>query len=47
MFSKHNIKELLVITGGTVIVAAAVFFFMMPSHVSVGSAAALAYFTTE
>ena len=30
------------ITVGTVIVAAAVFFFMLPSHVSVGSGAALA-----
>ncbi|MBP3636243.1 MAG: YitT family protein [Clostridia bacterium] len=30
------------ITIGTVIVAAAVFFFMLPSHVSVGSGAALA-----
>ena len=28
--------------GGTAIVAAAVYFFMLPSHVSVGSAAALA-----
>ena len=36
------IKECLVIIGGTAIVAAAVFFFMLPSHVSVGSAAALA-----
>ena len=31
-----------IITGGTAIVAAAVFFFMLPSHVSVGSGAALA-----
>ncbi len=39
----HNaIKEFFVITVGTVIVAAAVFFFMLPSHVSVGSGAALA-----
>ena len=39
----HNaVKEFLVITVGTVIVAAAVFFFMLPSHVSVGSGAALA-----
>ena len=37
-----NIKEFLVITFGTLIVAAAVFFFMLPSHVSVGSGAALA-----
>lgn len=42
MFSKQNIKEVLTITGGTIIVAAAVFFFMLPSHVSVGSGAALA-----
>ena len=35
-------KEFGVIIGGTAIVAAAVFFFMLPSHVSVGSAAALA-----
>ena len=39
---KNIIKEWLVIIGGTAIVAAAVFFFMLPSHVSVGSAAALA-----
>ena len=39
----HNtIKEFAIITVGTVIVAAAVFFFMLPSHVSVGSGAALA-----
>ena len=42
MLSKENIKEFLTITVGTVIVAAAVFFFMLPSHVSVGSGAALA-----
>ena len=36
------IKEIAIITAGTLIVAAAVFFFMLPSHVSVGSAAALA-----
>ena len=35
-------KEFGVIIGGTAIVAAAVYFFMLPSHVSVGSAAALA-----
>ena len=39
---RNTIKEFAVITAGTVIVAAAVFFFMMPSHVSVGSGAALA-----
>lgn len=42
MFFKKNIKEVLTITGGTIIVAAAVFFFMLPSHVSVGSGAAMA-----
>lgn len=42
MFTKHNIKDFLIITGGTGIVAAAVYFFMLPSHVSVGSATALA-----
>ena len=42
MFSRKNIQEFLIITAGTAIVAAAVFFFMMPSHVSVGSGAALA-----
>ena len=35
-------KEFGVIIGGTAIAAAAVYFFMLPSHVSVGSAAALA-----
>lgn len=39
---RNTIKEFVVITIGTIIVAAAVFFFMMPSHVSVGSGAALA-----
>ena len=39
---KKAIKEFLVISGGTLIVAAAVYFFMLPSHVSVGSGAALA-----
>lgn len=41
MKTKNTIKEFATITVGTAIVAAAVFFFMMPSHVSVGSAAAL------
>ena len=36
------LKEFVIITVGTAIVAAAVFFFMLPSHVSVGSGAALA-----
>ena len=39
---RNAIKEFTVITVGTAIVAAAVFFFMLPSHVSVGSGAALA-----
>lgn len=38
----NSLKELAIITVGNVIVAAAVFFFMLPSHVSVGSGAALA-----
>ena len=42
MKQKDILKELAIITMGNVIVAAAVFFFMIPSHVSVGSAAALA-----
>ena len=41
-FTTKNIKEFLIITFGTIVVAAAVFFFMMPSRVSVGSAAAFA-----
>ena len=39
---RNTIKDFLIITVGTAIVAAAVFFFMLPSHVSVGSGAALA-----
>ena len=39
---RKNLKEFALITLGTAIVAAAVFFFMLPSHVSVGSGAALA-----
>lgn len=39
---RNAIKEFSIITVGTAIVAAAVFFFMLPSHVSVGSGAALA-----
>lgn len=39
---RNTAKEFAIITVGTIIVAAAVFFFMMPSHVSVGSGAALA-----
>ena len=39
---RNTIKAFAIITVGTAIVAAAVFFFMLPSHVSVGSGAALA-----
>lgn len=39
---RNTVKEFAIISVGTVIVAAAVFFFMLPSHVSVGSGAALA-----
>lgn len=39
---KRSIKEYLIITLGTIIIAAAVYFFMLPSHVTVGSASALA-----
>lgn len=39
---KKIIKEYGIITVGTAIIAAAVFFFMLPSHVTVGSASALA-----
>ena len=39
---QKTIKEFTIISVGTAIVAAAVFFFMLPSHVSVGSGAALA-----
>lgn len=42
MLSKENIFEFLKITVGTIIVAIAVYFFMLPSHLSVGSVAALA-----
>ena len=42
MRAKFSLKELLTITLGTLIVAAAVYFFMLPSHVSIGSGAALA-----
>ena len=40
--NKRSFREFLVIIAGLAIVAAAVFFFMLPSHVSVGSASALA-----
>ena len=39
---RKTIEEFAIITVGTIFVAVAVFFFMMPSHVSVGSGAALA-----
>ena len=42
MNAQKTIKEFAIISVGTAIVAAAVFFFMLPSHVSVGSGAALA-----
>lgn len=42
MRSKETFHEFLMITLGTVIVTLAVYFFMIPSHVSVGSGAALA-----
>lgn len=42
MITKRNIREWILITFGTFIVACAVYFFMLPSHVSVGSATALA-----
>ena len=47
MLNKRNLREFFSITIGTVIVAAAVFFFMMPSHVTVGSAAGLALVISE
>ena len=42
MIIRKTIEEFTIITVGTIIVAIAVFFFMLPSHVSVGSGAALA-----
>lgn len=47
MLNKRNIREFVNITIGTVITACAVFFFMMPSHVTVGSAAGLALVISE
>ena len=47
MFNKRNIREFISITVGTIITACAVFFFMMPSHVTVGSAAGLAIVLSE
>lgn len=42
MFNRRSVKEFLIISFGTSIIAAAVYFFMLPSHVTVGSASALA-----
>lgn len=42
MPNKRSVREFLIITVGTAIIAAAVYFFMLPSHVTVGSASALA-----
>lgn len=39
---RNTLKDFALITVGTTIVAIAVYFFMLPSHVSVGSGAALA-----
>ena len=38
--TKKFIKEYAVITFGAALAAAAIYFFMLPSHISVGSAAA-------
>ena len=42
MSVKNKITDFLIITAGTFIIAVAVYFFMLPSHVTVGSATALA-----
>lgn len=42
LFTKRSVKDFITITVGTLIVAIAVYFFMYPSHVTVGSVAALA-----
>lgn len=42
MSIKKTIRDFLILTVGTFIVGAAVYFFMLPSHVTVGSASALA-----
>lgn len=42
MSIQNRIREFLILTAGTLIVGAAVYFFMLPSHVTVGSASALA-----
>ena len=41
MINKRSVKEFAMIVVGLTIVAASVYFFMLPSQVSVGSAAAL------
>ena len=47
MINKRSLREFFTITVGTIITACAVFFFMMPSHVTVGSAAGLAIVLSE
>ena len=47
MLNKRNIREFISIPVGTIITACAVFFFMLPSHVTVGSAAGLAIVLSE
>ena len=47
MLNKRTVKDYLIITGGTIVIAAAVYFFMLPSHVTVGSATALALVMTN
>lgn len=42
MLNRRALKDYFIITVGTVIIGAAVYFFMLPSHVTVGSATALA-----
>ena len=42
MLNKRTLKDYFLITVATVIIGAAVYFFMLPSHVTVGSATALA-----
>ena len=42
LLRKQAVKDFFTITVGTLIVAVAVYFFMYPSHVTVGSVAALA-----
>ena len=42
MIQKRVIKDILIISVGTAIIATAVYFFMLPSHVTIGSASALA-----